>query len=131
MEGAGASNHPATHRAGVESGRRRRRPIDHDRQANLLALAHRRAKRDGMGARTTNSSSVSTAWMIAFPASDAVTTYLPNALNDAVLTGPLYPLSSTISAPVWASQTCAVLSFDAVTTSLPSAPNGAVLTGPL
>ena len=37
-------------------------------------------------ARTTNSSSVGTAWMMAFPSSDAVTTDLPSGLNDAVLT---------------------------------------------
>ena len=77
-------------------------------------------------ARTTNSSSVGTAWMIAFPASDAVTTYLPNPLNDAVLTDFACPASSTASgAAPERSQTRAAESADAVTTRLPSALNDA------
>jgi hypothetical protein len=83
-------------------------------------------------ARTTNSSSLGTAWIIAFPSYDAVTTHLPSALNDAVLTGSLCPSSSTASgAAPDRSQTRAYISLDAVTTSLPSALNDALTTSPV
>src|SRR5205807_1716848 len=79
--------------------------------------------------RTTNSSSVGTAWMIAFPSSDAVTTHLPSVLNDAVLTDFVCPLNSTASgAAPDRSQTRAVMSLAAVTTRLPSALNNALTT---
>src|SRR5215813_8959165 len=80
-------------------------------------------------ARTTNSSSVGTARTIAFPSYDAVTTHLPSALNEAVLTGSVCPSSSTVSgAASDRSQSRAVLSLDAVTTRLPSALNDTLTT---
>src|SRR5437660_267646 len=129
--GAGASNHPAAQQGGgrIRAWWRAAPLITTGKPSSSRWSTVRQRVMEWV-ARTTNSSSVGTAWMIAFPSFDAVTTHLPSALNDAVLTDFACPPSSTASgAAPDRSQTRAVLSADAVTTRLPSELNDAVLTG--
>ena len=60
-----------------------------------------------------------------------MTTRDPSGLNDAEVTRSVCPLSVRTSAPVFASQTFAVLSSLAVTTRDPSGLNDAEQTGPV